>query len=51
MSRQVAAHFGTVIELRLSQVEALVDAVSPSRRAKYDAVCLELAYYARSRGF
>lgn len=51
MSRQVAAHFGTVIELRLSQVEALVDAVSPGYSRKYEAMCLELAYYARSRGF
>ena len=51
MSRQVAAHFGTMIELRLSQVEALVDAVSPSQDRKFEAMCLELAYYARSRGF
>ena len=29
MSQQVAMHFGTTIELRLSQVEALVDSVPP----------------------
>lgn len=51
MSRQVAAHFGTAIEMRLSQVESLADAVSPARSRKYDATCLELAYYARPRGF
>ena len=31
MSKQVAAHFQTIIELRLSQVGALVDAVSPTQ--------------------
>lgn len=51
MSRQVAAHFGTTIELRLSQVGALVDAVSPAREKEQAAMRLELAYYARSRGF
>ncbi len=51
MSRQTAAHFGTAIEMRLSQVGALVDAVSPSHSRKESALRLELAYYARSRGF
>ncbi|MDE7311873.1 MAG: response regulator [Eubacterium sp.] len=51
MSRQVAAHFGTTIELRLSQVEALVDAVSPTRNRNSKAVRVELAHSARSRGF
>ena len=51
MSRQVAAHFGTTIELRLSQVGALVDAVSPDREREAAALRLELAYYARARGF
>ena len=31
MSKQVASHFQTIIELRLSQVGALVDAVSPAQ--------------------
>ena len=30
MSEQAATHFGTAIELRLAQVEALVDSVPPS---------------------
>jgi len=51
MSKQIAAHFGTTIELRLSQVESLVDAVSPARKRDYSAMRLELAYYARSKGF
>lgn len=51
MSRQVAAHFGTTIEFRLSQVATLVDAVSPMSMREQAAMRLELAYYARSRGF
>ena len=51
MSRQVAAHFGTTIELRLAQVGALADAICPARKRELDALKLELAYYARSRGF
>ena len=51
MSRQVAAHFGTTIELRLAQVGALADAISQARKRELDALKLELAYYARSRGF
>ena len=31
MSRQVATHFGTTIDLRLNQVSALVDSVPPMR--------------------
>ena len=31
ISEQVASHFGTTIELRLSQVESLVDSVPPGR--------------------
>ncbi len=51
MSKQVAAHFETTIQLRLSQVEALVDAVSPTRARENKALLVELAYNARSRGF
>ncbi len=51
MSRQVAAHFGTTIELRLSQVEALVDSVSPGRQRSNKATRVELSHSARSRGF
>ena len=31
ISKQVSAHFGTTMELRLSQVAGLVDAVPPQR--------------------
>lgn len=51
MSRQIAAHFGTAIELRLSQVGALVDAVSPARSQRDVSMRVELAHCARSRGF
>ena len=51
MSKQVAAHFQTIIELRLSQVGALVDAVSPAQDRDPMAQRVELAHNARSRGF
>ena len=51
MSKQVAAHFQTIIELRLSQVGALVDAVSPTQGRDGMAQRVELAHNARSRGF
>lgn len=51
MSKQVAAHFQTIIELRLSQVGALVDAVSPAQDRDSMAQRVELAHNARSRGF
>ncbi len=51
MSKQVAAHFQTIIELRLSQVGALVDAVSPTQDRNSMAQRVELTHNARSRGF
>ena len=51
LSEQVAAHFGTVIELRLSQVAALVDSVPPGRYAGGTPMRIGLTYNARSMGF
>lgn len=51
MSEQVAAHFGTIIELRLSQVEALVEAVPPERFESETSLHIELTYNARAIGF
>lgn len=51
MSEQVATHFGTTIELRLSQVEALVDSVPPKRNNDESTARVALTYSARSRGF
>lgn len=51
MSKQVASHFQTIIELRLSQVGALVDAVSPAQNRDSMAQRVELTHNARSRGF
>lgn len=51
MSEQVASHFGSIIELRLSQVEALVDAVPPGRFKEGTPLQIELTYNARSAGF
>ncbi len=51
ISEQVAAHFGTTIELRLSQVESLVDAVPPGRVTTESAMQVALNYNARSMGF
>lgn len=51
LSEEVASHFGTTIELRLSQVEALVDAVPPGRFTAGTPLQVELTYNARSSGF
>ncbi len=51
ISEQVAAHFGTTMELQLSQVSGLVDAVPPDSRSDLAAMRVSLAYLARARGF
>ena len=51
MSEQAAKHFGTTIELRLSQVGALVDSVPPGGNQNQDSVRVALSYNARARGF
>ncbi len=51
MSEQAATHFGTAIELRLSQVGALVDSVPPSGVKDRDSAAVALSYNARARGF
>ncbi len=51
MSEQAAAHFGTAIELRLSQVSALVDSVPPGSQMSDSAMRVALNYNARARGF
>ena len=50
-TKQVSSHFGTIIELRLSQVESIVHAVPPARSAKNSSRQIELTYNARSAGF
>ena len=51
ISEQVSSHFGTTIELRLSQVESLVDSVPPGRVTGESAMRIALNYNARSVGF
>ena len=51
LSEQAAAHFGTTIELRLSQVGALVDSVPPGTGRDMSSVQVALSYNARARGF
>lgn len=51
MSEQVASHFGTTIELRLSQVESLVNSVPAGRVTDEASMRVELTYNARSAGF
>lgn len=51
MSEQAATHFGTAIELRLSQVGALVDSVPPDSTMERSAMRVALSYNARARGF
>ena len=50
MSEQTARHFGTTIELRMSQVSAIVDSVPPKGNGE-SSMRLTLAYNARARGF
>lgn len=51
ISEQVASHFGTTIELRLSQVESLVNSVPPGRYTSETSMLIGLTYNARSAGF
>ena len=51
ITEQVSSHFGTIIELRLSQVESIVNAVPPGRAASKTSMQIELTYNARSAGF
>ncbi len=51
LSERAAAHFQTTVELRLSQVSALVDSVSPESSASDRSIRVSLSYHARARGF
>lgn len=51
MSEQITRHFGTVMELRLSQVEALVYDSAPDQGNGYEEVCGLLSKNAKARGF
>ncbi|MDE6259603.1 MAG: response regulator [Oscillospiraceae bacterium] len=51
ISEQVSSHFGTTIELRLSQVESLVNSVPPGRTTGGRSMQVNLTYNARSAGF
>ena len=51
MSRQAAGHFGTIMDLRLSQVAGLVDAVPPDTITNQTSMRVTLTHHARSRGF
>ena len=47
----VSSNFGTIIELRLSQVQSLVNSVPPGRVTGFSPMQIELTYNARSAGF
>lgn len=51
ISEQISSHFGTTIELRLSQVESLVNSVPPGRFTAGTSMQVALPYNARSAGF
>ena len=51
ISEQVGAHFGTIIELRLSQVQSIVNAVPPGRVKNESSMKVDLTYNARCVGF
>ncbi len=51
MSSQSAMHFGTIMDLRLSQVAGLVDAVPPDTITNQTSMRVTLTHHARSRGF
>ena len=51
MSEQTTLHFGTIMELRLSQVQALVHDIVPDQESGYEEVCRHLSNNAAARGF
>ena len=51
MSEQITLHFGTIMELRLSQAEALVHDIMPERADGYEEVCSLLSNNATARDF
>ena len=51
MSEQTTLHFETIMELRLSQVEALVHDITPNQPNGYEQVCSLLSHNAEARGF
>ncbi len=51
MSKQAASNFGTTIDLRLSQVGAIVDSVSPERYQSTSAIKVALSEVGRRRSF
>lgn len=55
MGQQISMHFETVVELRLSQVEALVQTIPAGNitygSARYSQMLENLAYAAKARGF
>lgn len=51
VSEQIATHFATAIDLRLSQVEALVNAMPLERADEASSMRVILTEVARSRGF
>ena len=50
MNEEISMHFETTIELRLSQVEALVEILPPGNRED-EALKEDLTYSAKARGF
>ena len=50
MSQQISLHFETTMDLRLSQVEALVETNAPGSKAQ-SALIEDLVYSAKARGF
>lgn len=51
MSEQTTLHFGTIMELRLSQVQALVHDIEPNQGNGYEEVRRLLSNNAAARGF
>ncbi len=51
MSEQITQHFGTIMELKLSQVEAFVDDILYDHVTGKDAIYKMLAGHAKNRGF
>ncbi len=51
MSQQLSQHFSTTMQLRLEQLEALVETIPPDKAVSIDSLREELAYNARIRGF
>lgn len=51
MSDQITQHFGTIMDLKLTQAEALASDMLHTNSERYAEICIQLSNSARTRGF